>query len=192
MNDQFGRVYDQALLLHRQGRLGEADRLYAEVLRMKPDLVEAHNNRGAIRQMAGDWAGALACYDAAIRSRPDYGEALVNRGNVLIQLRHYEEALQSFDRALVLSPSRASALYGRAGVLFKLRRFNQALSAYQALRTLDPNNPYVLGGMLTTAMNLCDWPTIEHVAPNVEQGIADGSAVVAPFLFLGFSVQGLN
>ena len=50
----FERIYDQALALHREGRLAEADALYAQALALKPDLVEAHNNRGAIRQMAGD------------------------------------------------------------------------------------------------------------------------------------------
>ena len=83
----FERIYDQALALHRAGRLAEADALYAQALVLKPDLVEAHNNRGAIRQMAGDWDGALACYDGALRLRPDYVEALANRGNCLIH-RH--------------------------------------------------------------------------------------------------------
>jgi protein O-GlcNAc transferase len=187
MNASFEQAYNEALSLHRQGRLGEADRLYAHALKLKPDLVEAHNNRGAIRQMAGDWAGALACYDAAVRFRPDYAEGLANRGNVLIQLRRYDEALISFDRALVLTPDRNSALNGRAGVLFKLRRFEEAGAAYERLRASDPANPYALGGLLIAAMNLCDWDTAERIAPQVKAGIASGTAVVAPFPFLGFS-----
>ena len=102
MKGQFEILYDQALALHRQGRLREADGLYARALAIKPDLVEAHNNRGAIRQLAGDWDGALACYDGALRHRPDYAEALANRGNVLIQLRRWPEALAAFDRTLQL------------------------------------------------------------------------------------------
>ena len=187
MTAPFERAYADALALHRQGRLAEADRLYAEALKLKPDLVEAHNNRGAIRQMAGDWVGALSCYDAAIRFRPDYAEALANRGNVLIQLRRYDEALASFDRTLKLTPGRPSALNGRAGVLFKLKRFEEALAAYGQLRAADPANPYVLGGMLIAAMNLCDWQTVERIAPDVKRGIAGSTAVIAPFPFLGFS-----
>jgi protein O-GlcNAc transferase len=187
MNGSFEQAYNEALTLHRQGRLGEADRLYAQALILKPDLVEAHNNRGAIRQMAGDWAGALACYDLAVRLRPDYAEALANRGNVLIQLRRYDEALASFDSALALTPGRARALNGRAGVLFKLKRFEEARAAYGQLRAAEPANPYALGGMLIAAMNLCDWDTVERIAPEVQAGIAAGTAVVAPFPFLGFS-----
>lgn len=187
MKAEFERIYEQALSLHRQGRLGDADRLYARALQLNPGLVEAHNNRGGIRQVAGDWAGALHFYDAAIGLRPDYAEAHVNRGNVLIQLRCYDEALTAFERALALSPSRASALNGRAGVLFKLKRFKQALAAYQALFQSDPHNPYALGGMLIAAMNLCDWTIIERITPQLIGGICDGSVQVAPFLFLGFS-----
>jgi protein O-GlcNAc transferase len=187
MTAPFERAYGEALSHHRAGRLAEADQLYAQALALKPDLVEAHNNRGAIRQMVSDWAGALSCYDAAIRFRPDYAEALSNRGNVLIQLRRYDEALTSFDRALAVTPGRASALNGRAGVLFKLKRFEEALAAYGRLRTADRDNPYALGGMLIAAMNLCDWAAVERIAPEVKRGIAGGTAVVAPFPFLGFS-----
>ena len=133
MTAPFERAYADALLHHRQGRLKEADRLYAEALAFKPDLVEAHNNRGAIRQMAGDWAGALSCYDAAIRFRPDYAEGLANRGNVLIQLRRYDEALASFDRALAQTPSRPSALNCRAGVPAKRQRFDSGAGRLRAV-----------------------------------------------------------
>ncbi|HEX4273158.1 MAG TPA: tetratricopeptide repeat protein, partial [Rhizomicrobium sp.] len=187
MTAPFERAYSDALTHHRAGRLAEADRLYAQALTLNPALVEAHYNRGAIRQLAGDWAGALSCYDAALRARPDYAEALSNRGNVLIQLRRYDQALASFDQALAITPGRPSALNGRAGVLFKLKRFEEALAAYRQLRTADRDNPYALGGMLIAAMNLCDWPAVERIAPEVKRGIASGTAVVAPFPFLGFS-----
>jgi predicted O-linked N-acetylglucosamine transferase (SPINDLY family) len=187
MTSPHEQAYMLALSHHRQGRLEEADRLYAQAIKLKPDLVEAHNNRGAIRQMAGDWAGALSCYDAAVRFRPDYAEALANRGNVLIQLRRYDEALASFDRALALTPGRPSALNGRAGVLFKLKRFGEALATYEQLRAADRANPYALGGMLIAAMNLCDWAAVERITPDVRQGIAAGTAVIAPFPFLGLS-----
>lgn len=187
MTTPFEQAYRDALAHHRAGRLAEADQLYAQAVALKPDLVEAHNNRGAIRQMAGDWAAALACYDAAVRFRPGYTEALANRGNVLIQLRRYDEAMASFDAALAITPGRANALNGKAGVLFKLKRFEEALAAYGRLRAADLKNPYALGGMLIAAMNLCDWAKVEAIAPDVTRGIADGTAVVPPFPFLGLS-----
>src|SRR3569833_3999943 len=187
MPGQIERIYDQALALHRQGRLAEADALYFQALALKPDLVEAHNNRGAIRQMAGDWDGALACYDGALRYRPDYVEALANRGNCLIQLRRWPEALAAFDRTLKLSPGRVSALNGRAGTLSKLKRFPEALAAYGRLHAADRQNPYALGGMLVAAMQMCEWDVGEKLRPAVEAGVARGTAIVPPFLFLGFS-----
>jgi predicted O-linked N-acetylglucosamine transferase (SPINDLY family) len=41
--------------------------------------------------------------------------------------------------------------------------------------------------MLSAAQNLCDWAAQARIAPQVERGIRAGTAVVAPFLFLGFS-----
>jgi predicted O-linked N-acetylglucosamine transferase (SPINDLY family) len=187
MQGPFERIYDQALALHRAGRLAQADALYAQALALKPDVVEAHNNRGAIRQVAGDWEGALACYDGALRHRPDYVEALANRGNCLIQLRRWPEALAAFDRTLKLSPGRVSALNGRAGTLSKLKHFPEALAAYGQLHAADRQNPYALGGMLVAAMQMCDWNAVEQLRPVVEAGVARGTAIVPPFLFLGFS-----
>ncbi len=131
--------------------------------------------------------GALACYDGALRHRPTYVEALANRGNCLIQLRRWPQALAAFDASLKLSPGRVSALNGRAGTLGKLKRFPEALAAYGALRAADRDNPYALGGMLVAAMQMCDWETVEKLRPAVEAGVARGTDVVPPFLFLGFS-----
>ena len=56
-----------------------------------------------------------------------------------------------------------------------------------SLRAADPQNPYALGGMLVAAMQMCDWDTVEKLRPAVEAGVARGTAIVPPFLFLGFS-----
>ena len=175
------------LSLHRQGRLAEADALYAQALALKPDLVEAHNNRGAIRQMAGDWEGALACYDGALRHRPD----LCRGPGQSRQLPDPAAALAArrwppSTATLKLSPGRVSALNGRAGTLVKLKRFPEALAAYGALRAADRKSlcPGRHAGRRHADVRL---GAVEKLRPAVEAGVARGTAIVPPFLFLGFS-----
>ena len=61
--------------------IDEQLRFYSEAIRLKPDYVEAFNNRGNARRDKGDLEGALQDYNEAIRLKPDYAEAFNNRGN---------------------------------------------------------------------------------------------------------------
>ncbi len=57
----------QALALHRQGRLAEAERLYAAILAVRPDHVDALQMMGLVKLAAGQPAEALRLVSAAMR-----------------------------------------------------------------------------------------------------------------------------
>ena len=88
----------------RQIRL-QADRFadYDEALRLKPDLAEAYNNRGAVKDELGRHDDALADYDEAIRLKPDLAEAYGNRGNAKNALGLKDEARKDFETVLELA-----------------------------------------------------------------------------------------
>jgi tetratricopeptide (TPR) repeat protein len=53
---------------------------FAEAIHLKPDYVEAYNNRGVARGEKGDHDGALKDYAEAIRLKPDFANAYYNQG----------------------------------------------------------------------------------------------------------------
>ena len=53
------RTVHQALELHHQGRIAEAERLYAAVLAVRPDHVDALQMLGVIKLSRGDSVAAL-------------------------------------------------------------------------------------------------------------------------------------
>ena len=129
----------QAMQLHRQGRLIEAERLYSEILKVQPDQIDALNNRGAALSSLGREEEALASFREALRVKPGHVEAHYNCGSSLRNLGRYQEALASFERALTLQPDYVKAHNNRGAVLEALSRLEPALAAYERALAIDPD-----------------------------------------------------
>src|SRR5579863_4748114 len=94
----------QAIALHRSGRLAEAESLYLQVLAAEPRDFAARHFLGVIKAQSGRAEEALGDISLALEIKPDDPEALLNRANVLKVLDRQEEALAGFDRALAARP----------------------------------------------------------------------------------------
>jgi protein O-GlcNAc transferase len=94
---------------------------------------EQQHRRGSALLKAGDFAGALAAYDAALRIDPQVAAIHYDRGNSLVMLRRMEEAIGAFDRCLALEPNSAPAHYNRATALIQLQRWQDALESLDVL-----------------------------------------------------------
>jgi tetratricopeptide (TPR) repeat protein len=77
---------------------------YSEVIRLKPNFVQAFNNRGVTRDYKGDLDRAIADYSEAIRLKPDFVEAYCNRGEAHFAQGAYHKAFADFSRVLELTP----------------------------------------------------------------------------------------
>ena len=73
----------QALQFHHKGRLAEAEPLYAEILRARPDHFDALQMMGLIKVAKGQPAEALQLVSAAMRSRKPSPQILLNYGMIL-------------------------------------------------------------------------------------------------------------
>jgi tetratricopeptide (TPR) repeat protein len=133
-------LFRQAVALHQQGRLAEAEEEYLRALALKPDFFEALYNRGLLLGATGREQDALSSLDKALVIHPDDAAVWNNRGNLLRRLKRYQDALVSFDRALTLKPDFADALYNRGNVLFLgLKRSEEAVSDFDKALALSPD-----------------------------------------------------
>jgi tetratricopeptide (TPR) repeat protein len=103
----------EAETLHRQGRLEEAERIYAAIVACMPDHFDALHLLGVLRQEQSRPAEALSLIAAALRLNARSAEAHTNYGVVLDALGRHDEALASFERALAIDPEHAGALAER-------------------------------------------------------------------------------
>jgi predicted O-linked N-acetylglucosamine transferase (SPINDLY family) len=128
----------QALSLHQQGRLPEAEKFYKAALKIEPDHFDALHLLGVLKQQQGNSAEALRLIAAALKTdaTPD---ALSNYGNVLCAVSRQQEALPFYDRALALKPDDILALTNRGAALNALGRQQEALACYDRVLAIHPD-----------------------------------------------------
>jgi predicted O-linked N-acetylglucosamine transferase (SPINDLY family) len=130
----------QAVALHQQGRLDEAEQIYRAVLNAQPEHFEARHLLGVLRSQQGRHDEAVALITRALRTQPASPEALFNCGNALGALDRYAEAVAHYDKAIRARPDFAAAHANRGNALQLLQRFDEALASYDAVVALRPGD----------------------------------------------------
>lgn len=133
------QAFAQALTLHEQGRLAEAERLYGDILAARPDHFDALQNLGMIKLAKGQPAEALRLVSAAMAVRKPSPHMLLNHGIVLNALGRHEDALDSFDQAIRQKSKFAEAHNNRGAVLAALGRDEEAVESYRKAVSIKPD-----------------------------------------------------
>jgi len=135
-----GQALGEAVALHRQGQLREAERIYARVLKAAPDHFDALNLLGAVKVQQGQFGEAQRLFSAAIKVNPRIAAAWCNLGQAQYALKRPVDALQSFDKARALAPDDADILYQHANALISLNRHREALAELQTVLAHKPQH----------------------------------------------------
>jgi tetratricopeptide (TPR) repeat protein len=133
-----GQIIGEALALHQQGRLDEAETLYGRVLKAQRDHFDALHLLGVLKVQRGRPDEAHRLITAALKVDPRSADALSNLALVLHSLKRSDEALASVDRALALAPGHADALNNRGNILLDLARPADAIAAFDAVLATNP------------------------------------------------------
>ncbi len=86
------------------GRLSEAAAAYHQILAIRPDVAEAHNDLGILLVQQGQLGEAAARFRQAIALKPDLPAAHFNLGNVLKDQGQLNQAAACFQKAFALRP----------------------------------------------------------------------------------------
>src|SRR5689334_15516516 len=97
-------LFNQAVALHGQGRLAEAERLYNQLLAANPNLMDVRHMLGVIRAQQGRAGEAHDLLAPVVAANPNDALALANFANVLVALNRPQEALSAYERSLMLNP----------------------------------------------------------------------------------------
>jgi tetratricopeptide (TPR) repeat protein len=133
--------FQQALALHQQGQIVQAQSLYQQILRLEPQHFDSLHLLGVSELQTGDHEQGIRHIRQAIQIKPNIAAAHNNLGNALNDLQQPEQALACYDRALALDPGYAEAHNHRGNVLRQLKQPEQALACYDRALALRPDYP---------------------------------------------------
>ncbi len=100
---------EQASELMRAGNLPAAERIYTEIIEMRPDFSEGWNRRATVRFYQSDFDGSLADIEETLRLEPRHFGAIWGLGMILASQRDYQRAILAFERLLEIKPNSIDA-----------------------------------------------------------------------------------
>ena len=175
---------NRGLALQSLNRIGEAEASFRKAVALRPNFAAAHNNVGVLLAEQNRLNEAVACYDAAIACDPGYADAYLNRGNGLSRMRRFGEAVQTYDRAAALAPERADVLVNRGDALASLGKLGDAIESLKGAFRINPAYDFLLGTLLHTRRQACDWTGFEADLDALEKGLHRRNKVITPFAAL--------
>lgn len=128
---------DEALALHRVGRLDDAERAYRAMLAARPRDAGTHYMLGVLYLQRTDVDRAIECFDAALALNPADADCLNDRGIAALARGDNEDAANFFRRAIECAPRDALAHCNLGKALRRLGKPEDALNSYRRALVLD-------------------------------------------------------
>lgn len=143
--------FRQAVALHQQGRLPEAEAAYRAVLQAVPDHGDTLRLWGLVALQSGAADAACARLSCAVAVNPGSSEALHVLGGAFRQAGKLEKALDSYRRATLLRPVFPECHFNHGNALVQAERSLEAAAAYRKAivqRPLAADSRLNLAGVL--------------------------------------------
>jgi protein O-GlcNAc transferase len=138
---------NKAGLLHRSGRLAEAEDAYKEILKIAPDHADILNLLGFTLFQKREYKAALGFIEKAIQINPSNPLYYINQGNTLHGLNKENEAVNAYLQALAIHPDHAEALNNLGNVYCVQGKMDESLSCYKRVIKLNGENPDVCNNL---------------------------------------------
>ena len=134
------KLLNQAVNLHRNGKLDSAIDLYIRILKEKPNAYAAANNLALIYNFQKKYLEALTLLENVLKAQPNNLRAITNYGNSLQGLNRYDEAIYNYKKVLEIKPDFIDAIGNLANCQVLLSRFEEASNNFQKILKMNPNS----------------------------------------------------
>ena len=108
-----------------------AIKLFEEVLKLEPDMMEAHFNLGVCYGAKHNSEKQIYHFKEAIRLKPQMSEAHYNLGLAYLGADMYQEAIDEFKQAIKLKPAFSDAHFQLGKTLYKMGKYAEAASEFK-------------------------------------------------------------
>ena len=119
---------------------------FQHTIEVNPDAAFAYHNRGRAEQANGEYAAALADYQACLRHSPTLLKAYTNLAQVYLELDQPAEAERALAQAMRipdLTPAGMTANdFANLGILLmQMNQRDRAVGAFSTAAAMDPSSP---------------------------------------------------
>src|SRR5215467_12007342 len=128
----------EAIAAFQAGRPDHAEKLFQEIIRRRPNDVQAQRMIGFLCNQAGRHSEAVDHFDLVLRLSPKQPQIHYLRGISFLALKRFQDALDSFNGALAIDGPQADTYFNRGVALQRLQRLSEAIESYDRAIKQDP------------------------------------------------------
>jgi protein O-GlcNAc transferase len=173
-------------LLADLGRLDDSISSFKKAIEINPNFAAAYNNLGNVFKTLNRYKESIQSYEMAIEINPNFAEAYNNLGNLLtMDTKLLNQAVKSFEKAIEINPNFAIAHNNLGNAYKDLNFLDEALNSYERAFDIENSLDNVLGNILSTKMNSCNWDDLAELLDDAQKRIINNERVVEPFTLLG-------
>ncbi|WP_353427645.1 tetratricopeptide repeat protein [Polynucleobacter sp. MWH-UH19D] len=147
---------DDAVVLHRLGKLEDADEIYASVLVKEPFNTQVLSLRGLIAESRGNLSDAIKYFEAANQIRPGDLNICLQLGMLYSANRNFDASNQLYEGISSVYPESIEVLVNHGNNLTKQGRYEDALDKYKKALLLESESArinYNIGVMYLKCMD---------------------------------------
>jgi|TARA_B100000780_G_C21125153_1_gene456274 tetratricopeptide (TPR) repeat protein len=140
-NDEFA-FNGLGIIKYRQGEIDKAIELFDKSIALKPDFINAHENRANAKVDRGDVLGALKDINFAINQDSTLSSTYINRGRIQLINKDTISAFNDFDKGIKLGSIAPQAYTNRGICYWYQKKLDLALADLQYAISQHPNYGY--------------------------------------------------
>jgi eukaryotic-like serine/threonine-protein kinase len=129
----------RARALLDESQWSQAEQVYNEILKERPNYWPAYNELGFVHYHHHDYAEAATAYENAANAAPEVALPLANLGTMYEELQKRGEAVDACNRSLQRSPNKI-AYRALGDIAFSDGNYKGSLDNYQRAAALDPKD----------------------------------------------------
>ena len=138
--EELNHNMQNAVRLHQQGQLAQAEQIYRQALESFPEHADILNLLGTLCSQDGRVNQGIAYIEHALALQPQHPHYLLNLGQAQVQAELLDEAMTNFRAVLKTQPNSALAHFNLANVLKQNKHLQAALQHYEHAIALMPDN----------------------------------------------------
>lgn len=140
MADATAALLQEALALHKRGKLAEAEQRYRAVLELEGDHFDALHLLGVLARQRGDPLLAIGLIERALQCDDRQAIAWCNLGTSWQDTGASDRAVAAFERALAIDPGYALAHNNLGNAHRNLGQFEAAIACYDRALACKPDH----------------------------------------------------